>query len=663
MRQPNEPPTSAFSKFIQASLPSSQGPATPPASIGAWGMRLGQVRAGLLRSLGRMPGEACDLAPEILGVLQRDGYAIERLTFQSRPGVRVTANLYRPDPKPAGACPAVLSVHGHWPWARMDPHVQPRCIGLAKLGYVVLNVDAFGAGERAIEPASGTYHGALTGSSLLPAGVPLIGLQVYDNRRAVDYLVSRPEVDPTKLAITGASGGGNQSLYAGALDERITAVVPVCGVGTYEAYTQTACCVCEVLPGGLSYATTGDLLAMIAPRPLLVINASQDALQFSPGEARKSLDYARERFRLLGVPGKLAHLVVDSGHDYNQAMREAMYGWLERWLHGKGDGSPVPEPAIVLEEIEALRCYPQGTPRPASVATIPAFALAEGRARLAALPPAPDHAPRWEAESIQLKANLTEVLDGQGRPAPRTELVRVNKDAGEGRLVIEPERGIKLSGRLVRAAGAKSAGTTLLLRLEGMAAADDPAVRALLDAGQDVLTVDLRATGLGKPPTAAVRDVADHNEAEWAIWVGRPLLGLWVRDATSWLDALDRIDDVRRPFTLAAVGGAGLVALATAALDDRPASVRLDGVLASFVADGPDEWSGVAMGLLVPNILDVADVGRIAALVAPRPLRIAGAVEPTGQPASADRLKEVFAFTREIYGLFEADAKLEVISS
>ena len=257
------------------------------------------MRNGLARSFGRMPDVPCPLEPHVLGTLVRDGYAIERLTFQSRPGVRVTANLYRPEPA-RERYPGVVSVHGHWPWARMDPHVQPRCIGLAKLGYVVLCVDAFGAGERAIEPGPGTYHGALVGASLWPVGTPLLGLQVYDNRRAVDYLISRPEVDPAKLAITGASGGGNQTLYAGATDDRLAAVIPVCGIGTYDSYLATACCVCEVNVGGATYATTGDLLAMIAPRALLVVSATRDAFQFSVGEAAKSVAHARERFRLLG---------------------------------------------------------------------------------------------------------------------------------------------------------------------------------------------------------------------------------------------------------------------------------------------------------------------------------------------------------------------------
>jgi dienelactone hydrolase len=274
----------AFARFIRNQAPSARKPITSPSTREGWDLRLRSVRDGLRRSFGRFPAEPCALEPEVLGILERPDYVIDRLTFQSRPGVRVTANLYRP--RASGQrFPGVLSVHGHWAWARIDPVVQTRCIALARLGYVCLCVDAFGSGERAIEPAPGTYHGGLVGASLWPVGTPLLGLQVYDNRRAVDYLISRPEVDASNLAITGASGGGNQTLYAGATDDRFGAVVPVCGIGTYENYLTTACCVCEVNPGGLTYATTGDLLAMVAPRWLLVVSASRDALQFSAEEA------------------------------------------------------------------------------------------------------------------------------------------------------------------------------------------------------------------------------------------------------------------------------------------------------------------------------------------------------------------------------------------
>ena len=107
-------------------------------------------------------------------------------------------------------------------------------------------------------------------------------MQVYENRRAVDYLLTRPEVDGARLGVTGASGGGNQTMYAGALDERLAAAVPVCSVGAYQAYLRAACCVCEAVPGALRFTEEGDVLGLVAPRSLLVLSAAKDAYQFSP---------------------------------------------------------------------------------------------------------------------------------------------------------------------------------------------------------------------------------------------------------------------------------------------------------------------------------------------------------------------------------------------
>src|SRR5207302_3284392 len=275
-----------------------------------------RLRAAMFEAMGPFPDKSCPLEPKVVGVLKRAGYRIEKVVFQSRPDVWVTANAYVPEPV-RGKLPAVLVVHGHWPWARIDPVVQARCLGLVKLGFFVLAVDAFGAGERYPTPARGTYHGALFGSTLWPVGQTLLGMQVYDNRRAVDYLRTRPEVDGDRLGITGASGGGNQTMYAGALDERFRAVVPVCSVGAYQAYLQVACCVCEVLPGALRFVEEGDVLALVAPRALLVINATRDAYQFSVGEAARSIDRARAVFKLYGVADKLTQPTFESPHAYN----------------------------------------------------------------------------------------------------------------------------------------------------------------------------------------------------------------------------------------------------------------------------------------------------------------------------------------------------------
>src|SRR5207344_175613 len=107
----------AFLAYVRCRVPSALAAVKPSESSDGWDRRLAEVRKGLKGSFGRMPAEPCSLEPEVLGTLEREGYAIDRLTFQSRPGVRVTANVYRPTNAP-GPFPAVLSVHGHWAWAR-----------------------------------------------------------------------------------------------------------------------------------------------------------------------------------------------------------------------------------------------------------------------------------------------------------------------------------------------------------------------------------------------------------------------------------------------------------------------------------------------------------------------------------------------------------------
>ena len=662
MRAPDdhELVTDAYARFIREQAQGRSGTAVAPATLAGWDERLSRVRAGLTRSFGRMPEVPCPLEPDVLGTLFRDGYAIERLTIQSRPGVRVTANLYRPHPV-RERYPGVVSVHGHWPWARMDPHVQPRCIGLAKLGYVVLCLDAFGAGERAIEPGPGTYHGALDGASLWPVGTPLLGLQVYDNRRAVDYLFSRSEVDPARLAITGASGGGNQTLYAGATDDRLAAVIPVCGIGTYDSYLTTACCVCEVNAGGATYATTGDLLAMIGPRALLVVSATRDAYQFSVAEAAKSVAHASERYRLLRQEAKIRHISIESGHDYNQAMREAMYGWVEKWLRGRGDGGPVREPELRIEDVSALRCFPVGKSRPKTVVTIPEWARREGEARLAALPKAPDHVEHWHAEAERMRTALRDqVLGGFPKKTPRQF-----ERSGTGEkaiLSLTTERNIRSHG-VFEASGGPSKGTALLIwdgadRNFGAGAELDGTKRTWHKAR--FATIEMTCRDLPRLPP--IGGVYDHTVAEWGLWVARPLLGQCVFDIICWLDYLDEWQSDRarsgpnrvaaaRPFILSGQGAMSLPALLAAGLDARVSAVSCTGGLVSFVGQTTKTWSGVPMGLLAPNILDVGDIGHLAALVAPRPLVFTHAIETDGTAANLDRTASAFAFCRSIYRL------------
>src|SRR5262245_10385927 len=421
-----------YNEFIVAYAKHLREGDLAPASRPQWMRRREVLRSAMFAAMGPFPKEPCPLEPKNLGEMKRPNFVIENLIFQSRPNIRVTANLYRPT-NVTGKRPAVLVVHGHWPMARRDPVVQARCLGLVQLGFVVLAVDAFGSGERYTEPARGTYHGALYGSTLWPAGQTLLGMQVYDNRRAVDYLLTRNEVDATKLGITGASGGGNQSMYGGALDERFAAVVPVCSVGNYQAYLKAACCVCEVLPGALRFTEEGDVLGLVAPRALLVINATKDGIQFSVAEAEKSVARAKHIFKLYNADDKLKHGIFESPHDYNKPMREAMYGWMTRWLKGEGDGQPMPEPEHAVEDPKDLACFPDPDARPKGFLFPPSFAGREGR-ELAAKVEAvkSDHAEDWDSAAVAMRNRLRKQVLGDMPKLPRPSAQMSRSETAEG---------------------------------------------------------------------------------------------------------------------------------------------------------------------------------------------------------------------------------------
>jgi dienelactone hydrolase len=668
-----KPDPGAFDKLMRAEARILRDSDKPPADRKAWEERRSKLRAAMFAAMGPFPPRPCPLEPRAIGVLKRPGYRVEKLIFQSRPDVWVTASAYVPVPA-RGKLPAVLVVHGHWAGARRDPVVQARCLGLVKLGFFVLAVDAFGAGERYTRPALGTYHGALYGSTLWPAGQTLLGLQVYDNRRAVDYLRSRPEVDGDRLGVTGASGGGNQTMYAGALDERLRAVVPVCSVGTYQAYLRAACCVCEVLPGALRWTEEGDVLGLVAPRALLVINATRDAFQFSVGEAKKSLARAAAIYRLYraddgrdGATERLRHAVFESPHAYNQPMREAMYGWMTRWLKNEGTGKPIPEPKHEVEKPEDLACFPDAA-RPKGFLFPPTFAAREGRALVRSVEAVrADHAEAWESTAVFMRSRLRKDVFGNFPRPPRPD-AKLGKTETHGgvratALVLHPEPTMPLPALLRSPTGVKGRlPACVLLHLGGKAEAlRHPLAASLLAKGWAVLAPDLRGTGETKPANGAIAGAPDHNSTEHALWVGRPLLGQWVFDVQCLLDwmALQPGQD-RRRFAVVGLGQAGIVALcAGGLLDDRVTSTAAVGLPTTFITEKAYA-PGTHMGLLAPGILRVGNVPHLAALCAPRRLLVAEGATPQGKKLTAKAMDSAFRFTRSIYRLHKAGAELHV---
>ncbi len=647
-----------FLTFVRNTADELRSADKVPATLEEWTTQRRSLRENLERSWGPFPTEHCGLEPRILGEDARDGYRVERVVFQTRPDIWMTANAYVPDG--SGKRPAVLCVHGHWRGAKQDPVVQSRCIGLAKLGFFVLAVDAFGAGERGLAKPLGEYHGEMVAATLWPTGLALSGLQVYENMRAADYLQSRTEVDPDRLGITGTSGGGNQTMYTAAYDERFGCAVPACSVGTYRSYLGAACCMCEVVPGALRYTEEWGLLAMVAPRALMLINATQDSFQFSVGQAALSYSAAREVFALHGQPDRIRHAIFESKHDYNQPMREAMYGWMTLHLKGECSGEPIPEPSIETVDREALRCFP-GESRPDTFITVPQFAARVAHDVLKTQTTAPDHLEWWETDSRNMLDSLISDVLGPFPARERMPLEINTSPDGTSRLLrFEPEPGLGVLARHEFGHG-RPRRLAVLVDLDGMQAASDwDVAQECRKQGYDLLSIELRATGSLAHPQDRIGRAVDHNTAEWSMWIGRPLLGQWVWDLSRLLDVVGELSaGLLRDTTIVARGPAGVLALAAAALDPRIRQVALVDSLASFMSDEPYQHG--RLGILVPGMLrSVGDIPQLASLVAPRRLLIAGGVTGSNRRLAPAELRQSFDYTSRVYGLLDASSALKV---
>ncbi len=610
------------------------------------------LRRFLANAWGEFPNIPAPLQPRIVGVLMRDGYRVEKLVFQTFPGVEMTANAYVPEK--SGRHPAVLAVHGHWRGAKQDPVVQARAIGLVKQGFFVFVVDAFGAGERGIGKELGEYHGEMTAATLLPIGRPLSGLQVYENMRAVDYLLTRPEVDSSRIGITGASGGGNQTMYASAWDDRLVASVPVCSVGNYAAYLGSACCLCEVVPGILGFAEEWAVLGLTAPRALLVVSATRDSPVFSAEAARVSMEPLSRLYALGGHPDRVRHAIFDSGHDYNQAMREAMYAWMTRHLKQESGSFPVSEPPLTTEDPEILRCFP-GESRPDEFVALPRFAAEEAR-RLNAARLKPKDRTAWENESWERRASLLTALGGMPAITPGG-VQSESREPGARRIAYQSEPGISLVV-YEEASKDEQAPIPVLLEFETVEGTRVSALaRQLREAGWGLIIPELRATGRHAWANDKVGSAPDHNTAQWGLWLGRPLLGQWMVDVRRALDALKLPPE--RNVILLAPGSAGVVAIVVAALDSRIDGVAVLGSLASYVSDAP--YQGQRMGIFAPGILrDAGDLPHLMALIAPRKLVIAGAVDGRGRRLETEESTTAFAFTRSVYSTLGSAESLQI---
>ncbi|MBX7123336.1 MAG: acetylxylan esterase [Opitutaceae bacterium] len=320
------------------------------------------VRERLRQCYGPMP-EKMPLKPRVMKTLERDGYRIENVIYESRPGFPVTANLFVPSKLKAPA-PGVMVPVGHFSSGKVGSSSIAQA--LAKLGYVALAFDPIGQGERvqyvddhfkAIVGA-GTSEHTYSGVRMPLVGENLPTWFMWDCVRSLDYLLSRPEVDSRHIGMTGSSGGGNQTMQLSGFDFRLTMAAPSCNVTSLRRnveneHSQDP----EQWPWGLLARGLdhSDFLAAMAPRPVLLVGQEGD--YFDARGFEEACRRLRRLYSLLGAEENFSFYLGEGGHGFAKPNREAMYRWFN---HHSGMPKVEKEPDLVRENWEELRCLPHG---------------------------------------------------------------------------------------------------------------------------------------------------------------------------------------------------------------------------------------------------------------------------------------------------------------
>ncbi len=572
-------------------------------TLGEWHARAAEIRPRILSALGLDPlPERTPLNVNLLGETQLDGYRIQRLTFESRPGFVVTANVYVPDGP--GPFPLVLCPVGHWRHGKDEQTPAARSHGLAKLGYVTITYDPFGQEERAVPGNEHSEHWrlSLTGHSNM-------SLMVWDTVRALDYMLTRPDVDPDRIACTGASGGGLNTLYYSIVDDRLDVAVPVVYITQWADFLGTGAqhCPCSHVPGLGAFTDMGEMTALFAPRPQMYINALADP-QFLTAGAQHAEAQARVVYDLFSAGDRLRLRCFPGDHDYGKAMRETVYGFLEQHLRGQGDGTPVTESSFTPLEPDSpvIRCFESGhVPETATTARQLALTWAqEAAARL----PGPD--------ALKPSALRTALKTALNPPAPFQPSFEVAGQAEHHGLRVTmlrltTQQGITLPAYLVPS-GRIGPGIVIVGTSDTPMAALDLAVAAHT----------LGVTALCLSPRGHGETAFDeHVICTDNMLLGDPILGQRAFDVAQAIRALCQMPDVAgQPVGLVGDGpSAGLYVLFAQALWPEAGAVAAGPVPSSyFEAFGP----GVPMAAYVSGILRVADIPHVAALAAEHPLAL-----------------------------------------
>ena len=644
-------------------------PFTPSATPAAWAERKEFVLRQLQVALGLWPmPERPAIQATVHGRVEREDYTVDRVYFESSPGLLVTGSLYLPK-NASGKLPTILCPHGHWANGRFHDHgeaqiqkelqsggetdavggrhpLQARCVQLARMGCMVFLYDmlgyadgssltqqlAHGFAKQRPELSRPDNWGLFSAQSELRC-LNAMGLQTWNSIRTLDWLASRADCDTSRIGCTGASGGGTQTFILTALDERVAAAFPAVMVST----AMQGGCTCE----NASYlrVNTGNIefAALAAPRPIAMTGADDWTVEIES----KGLPELKRHYEMLGVPENVHARYMKFPHNYNLPSRMMMYDFFNRTLK-LGAAVVAERPYTPLTQQEAT-VFGDGHPAPdrseaAEVALLKSLDQAS-RKQIEALVPKDA---QGLAEFRRVIGGALEVMIGRSLPpAGSTTFEKQDQTTADGVT--------RFNGRLKLNAHGEELPCIWLLpdnwnqqavlwidgrgksALSNSDGSPMPAVASLIKAGFAVGSADLLLTGEftadGKPVMQSPRVDNPREFAGYTLGYNHPLFAQRVHDVLTLLSST--VYHERRPAKVHVVGlnGAAGHAICAAALAGRH--------VASLAVDTQQFRFGTITEIrdpaLLPGAVKYGDIPAMLALCAPIP---AGVASETAQSAA-----------------------------
>ena len=624
------------------------------------------------------------LRTQVVKSFERDGYRVENLMIETRADYWVPGNLYVPTTGP-GPYPGILSPCGHEVLGRMYAAFQCAHVALARAGFVVWTYEPMEEGERRHywNPMTGrneiggpvTWAHELEGQLLILIGEALTHYRIWDGMCGIDFLISRPEVDPIRIGCTGQSGGGLYTMFLTALDSRIACavsneggadnrwpieVVPYFPLGIGDIDQQ-------FFPAAIYGVDQADLFMAIAPRPMLITTG-----YFEP-RFNETADTIRARYRQMGVPERFSTLASEDPHFWTVKLRLATTDWFCRWFYNRP--GPKEEPPFVPEPPENLYCTVDGSMEYSQKGQTIFSLLLKKQATLPPQRPLPTAPADLDDYRLLLRSDIKKLLrlaEISAPLAPRPVVTTPRKGYRIEKLEFLSEPGIYIPTWTFIPDGYDGGKPAVVWTSD--AGVEDEGLEFgfledLVHQGSVIVAVDVRGIGATRTPHPAdeapgrFRQVDDAEEVltYWAWHMDECLFGMRVRDFLRSIEySLTRSEVDPRGVLAIGQGMGALWVLYAMALDDRiQSAVCHQGLLTYRSLTSVDRYTQES-SIFVRDVLTTFDLPQVAGAIVPRRLTLLEPWGPMKSPVKISEAVTAYQWTRDVYHAAHAETEFSV---